>query len=301
MPINKSNRKYWRNRPFTDSFEPGSTFKSFVIAYALDNQLITEDDQLYCKKGSFAIQRRIIRESGNKGAEWLLPDEILKYSSNIGAAKIGLLLGNDHMQNLLDRFAFGHKTAVGLPGESRGLLQPIENWNDYDLASAAFGQGIGVTTLQLARAFSSLVNGGFLLKPHIFLKTEQPGGNASLLSTRQVIRKTISQSRSDQIRDMLGNVVAPKGTGLQAALASYSVGGKTGTAQRFDTISQSYAEDDYVVSFIGFFPLKNPALVVYVIVDQPQIQDASGGKIAAPVFKTHCYPGGRLSQRHPQT
>ncbi len=276
-------RQSWRNRVITDIFEPGSTFKSFVIAHAMQEGILARNDRFFCKAGSLAIQSRIINEEHRH--EWLTTAEILKYSSNIGAAKIGLLLGSKRMKQMLNRFGFGEKSHIGLPGESAGLTHPTRHWTDYDVASAAFGQGIGVTGLQLIRGFSSLLNGGYLLQPTVLSHAMEGNRRIELQHKHRILRKTVNTHVSTNMRAMLTTVIEPKGTGFRAALAHHSVGGKTGTAQRFDPVSGTYPENNYTSSFIGYLPAENPQLVILVVVDQPQGKLTGGGGVAAPVFR----------------
>ena len=273
-------RRIWKNRAVTDIFEPGSTFKAFVVAHAIEKRLVDNDEQFYCKPGSLSIRSRTIQEAPHK--DWLTPTEILKVSSNIGAAKIGLLLGQKEMHQLIERFGFDQKTGVELPGEAPGLIRNPRSWTDYDLASAAFGQGIGVTALQLTSAFASIVNDGFLVTPHLFKRI---GDNENPSKDKLTPVKTISSVTSKELREMLTSVVTREGTGEKASIAGYTVGGKTGTAQRFDSEANQYPDEEYVSSFVGFFPYEDPQLVIFVMIDRPQGKFRGGGAVAAPVFQ----------------
>lgn len=274
----------WRNRAVTDVFEPGSTFKSFVVAYALDHGIISMKDRFWCKEKSLVIQKKMIREAHE--FEWLSTPEVLKYSSNIGSAKIAMLVGSESMRDMMREFGFGLRTDAGLTGETAGLIQPSARWTELDLATAGFGQGIGVTAMQVMRGYAALINGGYLLRPYVALRAEDTQeGTVTNLGIRRVLGQPLTTETANAVRDLLAGVVEEEGTGTRAALANYSVGGKTGTAQRFDTRTASYNDTDYNSSFIGYFPVNNPRLLIMVIVDQPRGLLNSGGMVAAPVFK----------------
>jgi cell division protein FtsI (penicillin-binding protein 3) len=275
----------WRNRAVTDNFDPGSTFKPFVVAAALEEKVIRETDKFYCENGNYKVANRVIHEANKKRHGVLAVPDILKYSSNIGAAKIAQKLGKEKFYSYIQKFGFGTKTGIDLPGEMSGLLRPVQNWVPVDTAMIGFGQGISVTAIQLISALSAVANDGVLMKPYVVRGIADKDNHLVKLYTPTVVRKVVSPDTAKRLTRMLTEVVgASDGTGKNARIVNVSVAGKTGTAQKFDFSRNVYSSEKVRTSFIGFFPAENPQVAMVVILDEPQ-RDKWGGVAAAPVFK----------------
>ena len=207
--------------------------------------------------------------------------EIIAKSSNIGAIKIAQKLGKDSFYEYIRKFGFGEKTSIRLPGVSSGLLGKRKNWNERSLASISFGQEIAVTPLQMVVALSAIANGGTLMEPHIAKALMRDGKIIKEIKPK-IIRRVISEKTSRQMMEILKFVVE-NGTGKKAAIDGFEVAGKTGTAQKFITKTQSYSKTEFISSFIGYAPADNPQLAILVMIDNPKGRHW-GGVVAAPVF-----------------
>ncbi len=272
-----------RNRAVTDAFEPGSTMKIFTVAAGLSSGTIQPTQKLFCEKGTMAVDNVVIRDT--HPAEWLPISQVLAQSSNICSAKIGLGLGGEKLYEAFRRFGFGQETGVPLPGESSGTLRPRGRpWVQVETASAAFGQGISVTNLQLAMATAAIANGGELLEPVLVRKVTTAGGELVRQAAPRPRRRVVSKKVARQVAEMLVAVTEGGGTGTEADIDGYQVAGKTATAQKTDPKTGRYSLDDYVASFMGFLPAKDPVVAIVVTVDSPRI-DHAGGNVAAPVFR----------------
>jgi cell division protein FtsI (penicillin-binding protein 3) len=275
----------WRNRAITDYFDPGSTFKPFLVAGALEEKIIKESDKFFCENGNYKVANRVIHEANKKRHGVLSVPDILKYSSNIGAAKIAQKMGKEKFYDYIERFGFGAKTGIDLPGESSGLVRPVKNWVPVDTAMIGFGQGVSVTAIQLIAAVSAIANNGVLMKPYVVRGFADKNNNLIKLYTPTVVRKVISPDVAKRLTNMLTEVVgAPDGTGKNARIVNVAVAGKTGTSQKFDFSRGVYSSEKVRTSFMGFFPADNPQVAILVILDEPQ-RDKWGGVAAAPVFK----------------
>jgi cell division protein FtsI (penicillin-binding protein 3) len=280
-----------RNRNITDSFEPGSTFKVFLIAAALEEKAISPADSFNCEGGSYSIGGRTIHDTHKYGR--LSVAEVLKYSSNIGAAKIGGRLGQERLYNYLRAFGFGSRSGIDLPGEASGYLRDRKQWFAVDLATISFGQGVSTTALQLAAAVSAIANGGTLMKPYLVEKVTDDNGTVLQRFSPQERQRVISTENAKAVARMMEGVTTEGGTGMNAAVEGFRVAGKTGTAQKVDPITHGYSVDKRTASFIGFVPAENPKLTILVIIDEPKTSPY-GGVVAAPAFKsiaaqTLCY------------
>lgn len=272
-----------RNRAVSEIFEPGSTMKMFTVAAALEKNLVKATEQLYCEKGVLRVDNVTIRDT--HPAEWLPVSQVLAQSSNICAAKLGLRLGPDGLFETLRRFGFGEKTDLPVTGEQAGTLRPFgRSWVQVETASAAFGQGISVSNLQLAMATAALANGGSLLEPLLVARVETATGELVREASPRVRRRVVSPGVARQLAEMLVAVTEDGGTGVEAAVPGYLVAGKTATAQKADPRSGRYSLDDYVASFVGFVPADKPRIVIAVTIDSPRA-DHAGGNVAAPVFR----------------
>ncbi len=270
-----------RNLPIWYAHEPGSTMKVFLASSALDDKKVNPNSKFNCENGRRRIGSAVIRDIKPRGT--LTVAEIVKYSSNIGASKIGELLGRDKYYKYLNKFGFGKKTGMGLPGESSGLLAAPRKWGPIELATISFGQGISVTSLQLVTALSAIANGGYLMKPYVIEKIVGPDGNVIEQNSPEVVTRAISYDTSYQMKQIMQGVVE-NGTGKKAQIPGFSVAGKTGTAQIPNPKSGGYYSDRYIASFIGFAPVEDPAIVMVVVVEAPR-KKTHGGSVAAPIFK----------------
>ena len=279
---NKSSAEAWRNRSVTDSFEPGSTFKVFAVSAALEEGLIKERDRIFCENGKLGLADHVIHDVHPYG--WLTIPEVIKYSSNIAAAKIALQLGNERYYRYVRGFGFGVRSGITLPGEVRGLVRPGKKWRPIEVATTGFGQGIGVTALQLTAGIACLANGGEIGQPTIVKQmVDGQGERYEPLRTRP-FRRVVSKKTAQQICDMMIGVTQQGGTGTKAAPDGYIAAGKTGTAQVLDPQTRRYASSKYTSVFTGFIPADQPRLVISVVIHEPQGANY-GGVVAAPVFR----------------
>ena len=270
-----------RNRAVSDAFEPGSTMKLFSAAAALESGCCTPHTIFYCENGSYRIGANTVNDTKKHG--WLSLQRIVKYSSNIGAVKIGETIGADTLRATLQRFGFGRPTGIEAPGETKGSLGANTRWSTFDVAAVSFGHGVSVSALQLTAAVSAIANGGVLMKPRAVLKVTDARGRAIRTFEPQPVGRVISPETAAAVTRMMEMVLTEGGTGVEAALNGYSACGKTGTAQKIGK-DGTYAKDLYVASFAGFTPLENPRLTILVVIDEPQ-GDHYGGTVAAPVFR----------------
>ena len=269
-----------RNRVVVDSFEPGSTFKIFTIAAALDAGLVKATDVYNCENGSYRIADRVIHDDHPHSR--LTVSEIIKYSSNIGAAKIGFKMGEEKLSGYLYNFGFGGRTGIDLPGESTGNLK--RHWYGIDLATISFGQGLSLSAIQLVSAVSAIANGGNLMKPYLVERIFDDSGKEVQKFEPQIVRRVISPETSQNVAKMMETVTRDGGTGTQAAVDGFRVAGKTGTAQKVDPVTRSYSPTKRIGSFVGFVPADKPKLTIAVIIDEPQ-GIKYGGVVAAPAFR----------------
>jgi cell division protein FtsI (penicillin-binding protein 3) len=272
-----------RSHGLSDRFEPGSTMKMFTVAAGLAAGTITPTQQLYCEKGAMPLDNVIIRDT--HPSEWLTITQVLAVSSNICAAKIALGMGGEKLYEAFRRFGFGQTTEVPLPGESSGVLRPRGRpWVQVETASAAFGQGISVTALQLAMAASAIANGGELMEPVLVKRVETATSMVLREAVPKVRRRAVSRQIARTVAEMLIGVTEGDGTGLEAAIDGYQVAGKTATAQKADPATGLYSLDKFSASFVGFVPARDPVVAIAVVIDEPMIEHA-GGVVAAPVFR----------------
>lgn len=267
----------WKNRVVTDMYEPGSTFKPMVVAWALQQGLIQRDETFNCENGAYQMGRRLLHDHHPYG-QLSLTDVLVK-SSNIGMAKIGERLTNEGLYSLASNFGFGRKTGIELPSEETGLLRPIREWTSYSTGSIPMGQELSTTPIQMIAAFSALANGGRLVAPHLILRIGQEGQPQRAILSSDLIRADIA----DWLTQNVLTEVVRRGTGRKAQLGTYTVFGKTGTAQKIDPLTGQYSRHHNISSFICGGPAESPEALVLVTVDQPtQGGDGFGGTVAAP-------------------
>jgi cell division protein FtsI (penicillin-binding protein 3) len=268
-----------RDRTALDVFEPGSTYKAFVAAAALEERAVRPEDGFECEGGSWEVGRHVIHDTHPHGTLTLA--RILALSSNIGAAKVAQRLGREGMMRTARRFGFGERTGLALPGEGRGSV-PFPK-AEVTLATQAFGQGLSATAVQVAAAYGALANRGVLMRPYLVSRVTDPDGVVLLENQPTPVRQAVSERTARQVLQMLEGVVQKDGTAPRAALEAYRVAGKTGTAQKPDPVARGYSEKR-IASFAGVVPADDPRLVVYVVVDEPKT-DVYGGLVAAPAFR----------------
>ena len=267
------------DRAASSLYEPGSVFKIVTLSAAIDQGVTTPEDVVDCQNGAIYIAGHRIRDHKAYGV--LTVAQILQYSSDVGAIKVGLRLGAPKFYDYIRAFGFGQPTGVDLPGESRGKLRRIENWTPVSVGSISMGQEIGVTPLQMITAVSAMANGGLIVRPHIV--REQRHGNQVTEPQESQQRRVIQETTAASMRRMLEGVVLG-GTGKLAKLDGYTSAGKTGTAQKYDPDTGRYSTHDLIASFVGFAPINTPAVTILVQLDSPAGRH-EGGQVAAPVFQ----------------
>jgi cell division protein FtsI (penicillin-binding protein 3) len=269
-PNNRSELKgdHYRNRAVTDVFEPGSTVKPFTIAAALESGRYTPATSIDTAPGFFKVGRDTVRDARNFGRLDVVG--VIEKSSNVGASKIALSMEAKTLWETFSSVGFGSGTGIGLPGESFGRLNDFRHWQEIEHATHAFGYGLSVTALQLARAYSVFATDG-VTRPLSIVRQKQPPPG----------RRVISRATADLVKGMLRRAVT-HGTGTHAAVAGYTVAGKTGTVHKSTT--NGYAEDRYLSLFAGLIPATDPRLVAVVVIDEPRGGEHFGGRVAAPIF-----------------
>ncbi|TKJ35380.1 penicillin-binding protein [bacterium (candidate division B38) B3_B38] len=271
----------WRNRAVTDIYEPGSTFKILLLAMALEEKVVGLDDHFYCGEGGIEVAGSYIRDHKPYGV--LSTKQIIEYSSNVGAIIIGSRIGKQKLYHHVQRYGFGKKTRIDLPGESGGIVLPFRKWSGVSVGSISIGQEICVTPLQLLTIASAIANEGYVMKPRVVKKVLSRRGELLNEFSPSPVRRIISPQTAQQLLNIMIAVVE-RGTGTAAKLPGYIIAGKTGTAQKFDPVAQRYGPDKYVASFIGFLPANDPVIAMIVVIDEPQ-GSYYGGEVAAPLFK----------------
>ena len=270
----------WRNRALTDAYEPGSTMKAILAAAVIEERVMKPDTLVFGEQGSMAIASTVIHDHEKLG--WLTFAQVIQKSSNIGAAKAGMALGDQRLYQYLQAFGFGARTEIDLPGEATGLLKNPKAWGRRTVASVSMGQEIGVTPMQMVTAIAAIANGGRLMKPYVVSEIRDAQDEVKRQILPQVRRRVISPETARAVTRILEGVVT-EGTGGKAAISGFRVAGKTGTAQKIDPRTGSYSDSKFVSSFVGYVPADNPRLAMIVVIDEPQ-GEAWGGAVAAPVF-----------------
>jgi cell division protein FtsI (penicillin-binding protein 3) len=258
-----------QNRAIQFNYEPGSTFKAFTVAGALEEGLI-EKNTLLDVPFEIKVADRTIGEAHEDGNGPLTVSDILARSSNVGTVMIGLKLGATRFDRWVRRFGFSKPTGVELPGEERGIVMDVDRYSGSTLGNMSIGQGLSVTPLQMAAGFTAIANGGVMRKPYIVAGDRKPG------------KRVLSRRTARDVSAMLEGVLAAGGTAPEAQVPGYTLAGKTGTAEKAE--NGTYSKTDFVASFIGFAPARNPRLLVSVMVDEPR-GDIYGGTVAAPAFE----------------
>ena len=281
-PTDKRWRDRVRNRALTDPYEPGSTFKAILAAAAIEERMVSPAEMFFCENGRFSIGKWTIHDSHPHG--WLSFAEVIQYSSNIGASKVAERLGRERYFRYLQAFGFGARTGIELPGETPGIMRPVESWARIDLAVHSFGQGVSVTPLQMVAAFGAIANGGTLMRPFVVRRTLTPEGVPTFENAPTAVRRVVSARTAQTVTALLRRVVEePGGTGAKARMDDFPVAGKTGTAQKVNLETGGYSSKR-IGSFVGFVPADAPRAVILVLIDEPGTS-SYGGVVAAPVFR----------------
>jgi cell division protein FtsI (penicillin-binding protein 3) len=258
-----------QDRAIQFNYEPGSTFKAFTVAGALEEGLIRPETVLHVPF-ELHVADRTIGEAHEDGNGDLTVEQILARSSNVGSAMIGLKLGATRFDRWVRRFGFSKPTGVDLPGEQRGIVLDVNHYSGSSLGNMSIGQGLSVTPIQMAAGFTAIANGGVKRQPYIVAGDRKPG------------KRVLSRKTATEVSQMLEGVLAAGGTAQEASVPGYTLAGKTGTAEKPE--NGTYSKTDFVASFIGFAPARNPRLLVSVMVDEPR-GDIYGGTVAAPAFE----------------
>jgi cell division protein FtsI (penicillin-binding protein 3) len=293
-----------RNHAVSDVYEPGSVFKLVTYSAALDLHAVTPDDIVDCQGSVMKMPGRVIHDDKGDHFGRITVTEALEHSSNVGAIKVALKVGQDRFYQYVRDFGFGSRTGAEMPGETRGLLRPVNKWSPTSIASIAIGQEVAVTPLQLVSMVSTIANGGVYLPPHVLMPGQldptTPNQRPTPLQGAPFkpspfkpgsdlpnplppgAHRVLSTLTAAQMRKMMEGVVL-FGTGKEAQLNGYSSGGKTGTAQKIDPATGKYSKTLHVASFAGIAPVNNPVIAVAVIIDSPK-GDYYGASVSAPVF-----------------
>jgi cell division protein FtsI/penicillin-binding protein 2 len=280
--INSNNEP---NRVISDVMEPGSTFKTIVISGALNDRIVSLNDKVFCENGLFHYGGITLHDAEHNHLGNIPVWEVLEKSSNIGASKIGIKLQAPRLYEYMTDFGFGAATGIPLPGEvsAHRFVRPANEWGKYSIAQIPMGQGVAVTRLQMAMAISAIANGGVLMRPMLVKQLQDSDGNIVQKYEPKAVRRVVSEETAKQMVEALKTVVSDEGTAPLARLADYVVAGKTGTAQK--VVDGKYANDHFVVSFIGFFPADNPQVCISIVMDSPKEGGrAFGGALCGPVF-----------------
>ncbi len=278
--VNVSRR---RNPAVSDFYEPGSTFKAFVVAAAIEHGLVRPDEMLFCEHGKMPVGKWVIHDHDPYG--WLSVTEVIQFSSNIGAAKIGERLGSTRLHAFLSALGLGRPTGVDLPAEAGGILRPVGALSRIALMTTSFGQGVAVTPIQMAQAYAAIANGGLLIKPYVGMRAVSADGHTLWERQPTVVRRVMRPETARTVTAMLEKVTENGGTGTRARLDGVRIAGKTGTAQKVEPGSGRYSRTGRIASFVGFLPAEAPRFVILVLVDEPTTA-SYGGIVAAPIFRT---------------
>lgn len=277
--------KLWRNRAINENFEPGSVLKVVTASAAIEENAVSDSDKFACS-GSYKVADRIIHCWKRTGHGIQSFPQILQNSCNVGFMILGERLGKAKLYKYFNAFGFGKKTNIDYPGEEKGIIRPMEKVGPVELANEAFGQGISVTAIQYATAFSAVANGGKLMEPHLvkqILNTDENGNTSVVKDIKpKVVRQVISSDSAKKLRQMLETVISVGG-GKKAYIPGYHIGGKTGTAQK--VVNGVYAPGKYVSSFAAMAPVNDPKFVMFISIDEPDPSNYYSGSTAAPLGK----------------
>jgi cell division protein FtsI (penicillin-binding protein 3) len=254
-----------------------------IVASALDCGAVSANDIFDCENGAWFYAGEILHDSHPEGR--LTVADIIKKSSNIGAAKIALQMGDKKVYQSLRSFGFSEKTGLELPGEDAGIVWKTDRWSKLSISRIAMGHEVLVTSMQILNAISTIANDGIRMKPFIIRKVVNDAGETILATQPEVLNRPIRPETAKEMRRLLARVTQPGGTGTRAALPGYLVGGKTGTAQKVDLENGGYYNNKYIASFVGFLPVENPVISIIVVADEPQQGGYYGGTVCGPYFQ----------------
>lgn len=260
-------------------YEPGSTMKALTVSGALNESIVKPSDVLFCENGSWLHSGRLLRDTHSYGT--LSVADIVKKSSNIGSAKIALMLGERRLSAYLTAFGIGSKTGIDLPGEERGILHSVDKWSGLSCSRIAIGQGVAVTAMQMLDAYCTIANDGVRMRPYVVKRVTGSSGVVLFEQQPKELGRPITRETARVMAKLLEGVTEDGGTGVKARVDGYTVAGKTGSAQK--PVAGGYSSTDYVASFVGFLPAERPEIGIIVVVDGPQPSHV-GGVVAAPVF-----------------
>lgn len=278
--VSKLTADRWRNKALADAYEPGSTMKVIMAAAAIEERVVKPNTMVFGEHGRMTVANTVMHDHEKLG--WVSFAQVIQKSSNIGAAKTGMALGDQRLYRYLRAFGFGQKTDIDLPGEGQGLVKNVKDWGRRSVASISIGQEIGVTPIQLVSAVAAIANNGKLMKPYVVSEVRDGDGRILKQVFPEVRRRVVSPETAQSVTKILEGVVTD-GTGGRAAIPGFRVAGKTGTAQKFDPRTGTYSTSQFVASFVGYVPAERPRLAMLVMIDEPQ-GETLGGNVAAPVF-----------------
>jgi len=297
--VQESSPEAMKNCAVINLVEPGSTFKIVTTAGALNEKLATLDSMVFCENGHFSYAGRVLHD--HHGYADLSVQDILVHSSNIGAAKLGMRLGEEKLYEYIRSFGFGERTGIALPGEINGIIHPVHRWSKISITRIPMGQGVAVTPIQTVTAMAVIANGGSLMMPQIVHDIRDEDGNVVKSFAPVKIRQPVSTEVTRDITKALKDVVSARGTAAGAKVPGFTVAGKTGTAQKVDPHG-GYLSGKYVVSFAGFLPADDPQIVGLVMFDDAVASSEQnyGGTIAAPVFAKIAEKAARYLNLQPE-
>ena len=269
-----------KNRLITDFYEPGSTFKIVPVAGALDDGKVKLTTMFDCENGAFRYAGVTLHDHHPNGV--ISVEKIITKSSNIGAAKVALELGENRLYGHISNFGFGIPTGIQLPSESPGLLHPVKKWTKVSIAQIPMGHGIAVTRLQMAMAMAAIANDGWLMRPMLVSRLVDGSGNMVAQYQPQRVRRVVGEAAAADMVKALKTVVTSDGTAVKAGMTNFTVAGKTGTAQKPGR--GGYLDGKFISSFIGFFPADKPEICISIVLDEPTKGGHFGGAVATPAF-----------------
>ena len=281
-----------RNRAISFNYEPGSTMKAAVIASALDHDIVSETDMIDCENGYWVYGGKSLRDS--HGMEMVSVADVIKHSSNIGTAKISLMMGDQLLYDSLKSFQFGNRLGVGIPGEEAGIFYSPKHWSKISATRIGMGHEIGVTALQVLSMMDTIACNGVQMKPFIIKKVVGANGEVLLENKPEELGRPLSSSAARRMQKLLARVTEEGGTGTKARVEGYTVAGKTGTAQKIRPASEGggYYQKNFTSSFVGFLPVENPEIGIIVVADDPGEYNENGrkikyygGTVCGPAFK----------------
>lgn len=281
--LNSTRPEQMKNRAIMDMVEPGSTFKTVVAGGALNEKAVNASTRIFCENGRFLYAGRILRD--HHGYGHMTVREILVKSSNIGSAKMALLLGDEKFYEYVRRFGYGTRTGVDLPGEIPGVVHPPERWDKLTITRMPMGHSVAVTPLQIVMGMAVIANGGKLMAPRIIHAVRDSEGRTVQEYAPEVVNEVIPKDVADYVGAALTDVTGDEGTAKLARVNGFTVAGKTGTAQKVDPRG-GYAPGKYVVSFVGYLPAEDPQMVCLILIDDAKVASNLnyGGLVAAPIF-----------------